>query len=100
MKAPNTLTRATPAPLGQGVAARVLRAVAHAAMLVLFMRRIARTLAQIEALFDLWRTGSLPLQTPPSQSHAAAPIPSRTVKDPRLTCFLCVVRQARQGSAP
>ena len=68
-----TPSRAARRPAWPGLAERVLHGIARAAMLLLFWRRIARTIAQIESLFDLWRTGELPLQTP----AAAIPAPPR-----------------------
>ena len=67
-----TQSRAARRPAVPALAERVLHGIAQAAMLLLFWRRIARTIAQIESLFDLWRTGGVPLETP------AAPIPAPT----------------------
>lgn len=64
--------RAARRPAVPAWAERVLHGIIQAAMLLLFWRRIARTIAQIESLFDLWRTGGVPLETP------TAPIPAPT----------------------
>jgi hypothetical protein len=73
MMSPASPSRAARRPAWPGLAERVLHGIARAAMLLLFWRRIARTIAQIESLFDLWRTGELPLQAP----AAAIPAPTR-----------------------
>ena len=77
MKALITFTRATCGPPGPGLASRVLGAIAHAAMMVLFLRRIARAIAQFEALLDLWRTAGPQIPTPAVRDglHAAKTSP-------------------------
>ena len=70
MKAPSTPHRAKRTPSGLTLGVRLLHGLAHVAAMLLFWRRIAHAIAQIETMFDLWRTGPFQIPVAPQIGRA------------------------------